>query len=206
MRGSGLEDLMVGYFKDIFTSRMGNMEPTLEHVTACVTEEMNQKLVESYSMEEVKAALFSMKPDKAPGIDGFNPVFFQSHWEIVGPEVSRVCIQYLQEGSFPTSWNETVLVLIPKKQTPQVMSDLRPIALCNVIYKIMSKMIANRLIVMLDTIVSPTQNAFIPGRSIQDNNIIAFEIMNYFNNKRRCKDYFAALKMDISKAYDRMEW
>ncbi|XP_021603808.1 uncharacterized protein LOC110608826 [Manihot esculenta] len=153
LRGSGLEDLMVGYFQDIFTSRMGNMEPILEHVTACVTEEMNQKFVESYSIEEVKAALFSMKPDKAPGIDVFNPGFFQSHWEII-----------------------------------------------------MSKMIANKLKVMLDIIVSPTQNAFIPGRSIQDNNIIAFEMMHYFNNKRRGKDCFAALKMDISKAYDRMEW
>ncbi|KAJ8755558.1 hypothetical protein K2173_022137 [Erythroxylum novogranatense] len=147
-----------------------------------------------------------MHPDKSPGLDGFNPGFFHHYWDVVGHDVSATCLQYLHSGTFPSSLNETAIVLLPKKPEPEYMTDLRPIALCNVVLKIMMKMIANRLKCLLPKLISESQSAFIPGRSIQDNCILAFEVMHAFHRKTRGRDFSGALKMDISKAYDKMEW
>lgn len=86
------------------------------------------------------------------------------------------------------------------------MGDLRPIALCQVHYKIMSKMITNRLKTVLPNLISPSQSAFVAGRSIFDNSIVAYEVLHYMRSRRRGKDGYVALKIDISKAYDCLEW
>ncbi|XP_043809037.1 uncharacterized protein LOC110606249 [Manihot esculenta] len=192
-KNSGLEEVMSGYFTSLFTSHDCNSEP-------------NASLLAPYSCDEVKSAAFSMKIDKSPGLDGFNPGFFQHYWDIISGDVSRFCIDCLHSGSLPSKLNETALVLIPKKGVPEQMSDLHPIALCNVVYKIMTKMIVNRLKSILPSIVSKSQSAFISGHNIQDNIILAFEAMHRFNMFHRKKKLSGALKMDISKAYDRLEW
>lgn len=86
------------------------------------------------------------------------------------------------------------------------MTDIRPISLCNVVYKIISKVLVNRIKTIIDPLISESQSAFIPGRLITDNIMIAFEIMHYRNRKTKGKDYWIALKLDMSKAYDRVEW
>lgn len=83
------------------------------------------------------------------------------------------------------------------------MTDLRPISLCNVVYKIISKVLANRVKQVIDFIISDTQSAFIPGRLISDNIMVAFEVMHYMKRKTKGKDSWMALKLDMSKAYDR---
>lgn len=205
-RGPALDTLIVDYFQDIFQANSGDTQPIIDHIPHCITEEDNAFLLAPYSPEEARAAVFSMQADKAPGLDGFNPGFFQYHWDIIGSDVSSTCISMLAVGTFPVELNETALVLIPKKTIPGTMGDLRPIALCNVFYKIMSKMVANRLKRLLPRIISPSQSAFVAGRSIHDNTIIAFELMHFFKGKRYGRESYGALKMDISKAYDRMEW
>uniref|UniRef100_A0A803NP10 Reverse transcriptase domain-containing protein n=1 Tax=Cannabis sativa TaxID=3483 RepID=A0A803NP10_CANSA len=85
------------------------------------------------------------------------------------------------------------------------MGDLRPIALCNVSYKILSKVLANRMRGLIDHVISPTQSAFIPGRLISDNIMVAFEIMHYLKWKTKGKKGFMAMKFDMSKTYDRVE-
>ena len=147
-----------------------------------------------------------MHPDKAPGPDGMNPGFFQHYWDVVSDDVTATCLFNLNKGVMPSGLNSTSIVLVPKVNSPERMSDLRPISLCNVIYKIMAKAVANRLRIIIPSIISNTQSAFIHGRSITDNAMIAFEIGHYLKRKRQGKTGVAALKIDMSKAYDRIEW
>lgn len=85
------------------------------------------------------------------------------------------------------------------------MTDLRPISLCNVVYKIISKVLANRLKRLIDSIISETQSAFIPDRLITDNIMVAFEVMHYMKRKQKGKDNWMTLKLDMSNAYGRVE-
>jgi hypothetical protein len=99
-----------------------------------------------------------------------------------------------------------VIVLIPKTKQPEKLKDLSPISLCNVLYKLISKVLANRLKNILPEIISPSQSAFMPGHMITDNELLAYELMHHLNNKRRGVGRLAAIKLDMSKAYDRVEW
>ena len=102
--------------------------------------------------------------------------------------------------------NHTNIVLIPKVKQPEKMYDFRPISLCNVMYKIISKILANRLKYILLSVISPTQSAFVPGRLITDNVLLAYETLHAMHTRKKGKKGSLSLKLDISKAYDRMEW
>ena len=147
-----------------------------------------------------------MHPDKSPGPDGMNPSFFQKHWDIVGASVVDSCLMFLNEGFLPNGINDTLICLIPKKNNPEKMGDLRPISLCNVIYKVVSKVIANRLKDVLPNVISEFQSAFLPGRMITNNVMLAFKISHFLKRKRQGKHGTTALKLDMSEAYDRVEW
>ena len=102
--------------------------------------------------------------------------------------------------------NYTHIVLIPKVKSLEKMSDFRPISLCNVMYKIISKMLANRLKLIVPQLISPYQSAFAPGRLITDNVLVAYETLHAMHGQKKGKKGAIALKFDISKAYDRVEW
>ena len=115
-------------------------------------------------------------------------------------------LDFLNHGMSPPNFNETHIVLIPKINEPKHVFDYRPISLCNVAYKIASKAIANRLKKFLPSIISGTQSAFVHGRLITDNILVAFETMHHISQKKGGKVGEMAIKLDISKAYDRVEW
>lgn len=102
--------------------------------------------------------------------------------------------------------NGTCIVLIPKITALEMLKDFRPISLCNVIYKVVSKGMVNRLRPLLQDIISPYQSAFIPGRFITDNALIAFECLHAINSHADERSEYCAYKLDLSKAYDRVDW
>ncbi|KAL8092543.1 hypothetical protein AgCh_034709 [Apium graveolens] len=163
-------------------------------------------LLNDIEKQEVKQALFSMHPDKSPAPDGMSPGFYQKFWHIVGEDVYQSVQHFFQKGKFEDNITDTTIVLIPKKPNPVNMTELRPISLCNVVYKIASKVLSNRFKKVLNEIISETQSAFVPGRLITDNLMISYEVMHYMKRKSKGKMGWMALKLDMSKAYDRVEW
>ena len=134
------------------------------------------------------------------------PQFFQTYWTNVGMDITQAMLSCLNLSSILKFINHTFITLIPKVNNPERVSDFKPISLCNVIYKIVSKVIANRLKPMLNSIISETQNAFIANILIIDNILIAFESLHHMKTNWTRKKGFMAVKLDMSKGYDRVEW
>jgi hypothetical protein len=120
-----------------------------------VSQEMNENLLKDFSKDEVYAALRQMAPLKAPGPDSLSAGFFLDNWVTVGEEVCQIVLNALNSCVMNTYMNFTYIALIPKVKTPKNVSDFRPISLCNVIYKMVSKVLANCLKVWLPNIISP---------------------------------------------------
>ncbi|XP_019150943.1 PREDICTED: uncharacterized protein LOC109147742 [Ipomoea nil] len=198
--------VMLEYFQTLFKADDGNMQEVIRNIASRVSTHDNARMLKPVTAEEVRIAVFQMHPDKSPGPDGLGPGFFQQYWDIVGPEVTLFCREFVETAHLPERARNTYIVLIPKKTVPESMGDLRPIALCNVVYKIAAKVCANRMKVLLDGLISGSQSAFVPGRLITDNVMLAYEVHHYLKRKTQGKEGVAALKIDMSKAYDRVQW
>jgi hypothetical protein len=149
------------YFQELFSPKGGVMDPVLSLISPRVTVEDNAMLVAPFTKEEVRLALFQMHPDKSPGPDGFNPAFYQNFWDLCGDDVFTAIKDWLGRGYFSSTLNETNICLIPKCDSPISMKDFRPISLYNVLYKVVSKFLANRLKLVLGKFISEEQSAFV---------------------------------------------
>jgi hypothetical protein len=197
----------LSYFEHLFqTQGPVGVDFCLESMESRVTPAMNARLILHFHEEEVRLALFQMHPLKSPGPDGYSAGFYQQSWDIVGSDVTRAALHFLNGGPFESGLNSTNICLIPKGSAPTHASDYRPISLCNVLYKVIAKVLANRLKHVLPSIISPEQSAFIPGRLITDNVLVAFETLHTMDSCLKAKEGFMALNLDMSKAYDRLEW
>jgi hypothetical protein len=202
-----VENIIVGYYRDLFTtSHLGDFDEILRGVDRVVTNEMNLQLDSEFTEGEVEYALKQMGPLKAPGPDGMAPIFYQQYWHIVGKDINASILACLKDGSLLKKINHTHLCLIPKVQNLESVKDFRPISLCNVVYKIIAKVLANRLKKILPQIISESQSAFVPGRLISDNILIAFETLHHMQHMKGNQQGYMALKLDMSKTYDRVEW
>lgn len=142
----------------------------------------------------------------APEADGFTSDFFQSYWTIIGLDAVREIQDFFRSGKFPPKLNVTHIRLIPKVLSPKKVSDYRPIALCYVFYKIVAKILTKRLQAILPEIILEHQSAFVPGRAISDNVLITHETLHFLRSSQAKKHGEMVVKMDMSKAYDRIEW
>ncbi|XP_030501175.2 uncharacterized protein LOC115716504 [Cannabis sativa] len=150
----GLSDLIGEYYASLFTASNSSCPKVIDCILPSISAQQNEDLMMPVTREEVKCAVFQMHPDKSPGPDGMTPAFFQKSWSIVGDEVVRLVQNFLSLDSLEDIGKGTNMVLISKKGNPEKLTDLRPIALCNVLYKVITKVIASRLKPMLDGIIS----------------------------------------------------
>lgn len=203
---SCIEDHIIKYYEDLFRSQIPTME-NIRLTTSCIntldTNEMALRI--PFTKKEVQSALFYLNPNKASGPDGFSASFFQKEWKVVGSDVLNTVLGILNKGDSLEGWNSTIITLIPKIKNPSNVKDYIPISLCNVLYKVVARAITNRLKNTLRNIIDPFQSAFIPDRAITDNILLGFECMYWLRHSKNKKDY-AALKLDMSKAYNRVEW
>ncbi|KAJ9536704.1 hypothetical protein OSB04_un000089 [Centaurea solstitialis] len=153
---------------------------------------------------DIRDAMFQIGIDKAPGSDGFTSQFFRAAWGIVGRDVTVAIHNFFYRGRLAKELNHTLICLLPKTPNASSVSDFRPISCCSVLYKCISKVVVNRMKPFLDGLVDRSQSAFIPGRRIVDNILMAHElVVGYHLNvgEPRC-----AFKIDLRKAYDMVDW
>ena len=204
---SQILNMFLDYCKQLFTSSNPiELAVEIDSISRVVTEEMNGILTSEFRTWEIDNALKQMAPLKAPGPDGMPPLFYQNFWDLVKGDVSGSILNFLNSSSLPSPLNHTFVTLISKTKNPERVTEFRPISLCNVLHKIFSKVLANRLKKVLPYIISEHQSAFIKGRLITDNILVAYETLHYMKNHNSGKSGYMALKLDMSKAYDRVKW
>ena len=164
-----------------------------------------ERLAHNIDNDEIKDAVFEMGPLKSPCVDGIPALFFQKHWDSIKKPLLRMIKNIFNGGEFDASICKTMIVLIPKNDKPESFNHFRPISLCNMVYKIITKVIANRMKSIMGKIISPMQSSFVPGRHIIDNIVITQEVIHSME-RMKGNDRYMAIKVDLEKAYDRLDW
>ncbi|XP_022030707.1 uncharacterized protein LOC110931630 [Helianthus annuus] len=203
--GDNVYKPFVQHYENFFGSQGDiSLTPAPDLFSKVLAPQVATHMIRQVTAEEVKKAMFSIGIDKAPGPDGYTAAFFKSAWPIVGNDITCAIVDFFETGNLLRELNHTNIVLIPKIPTPSAVIDYRPIACCNVLYKCISKIVADRIKNALNDIVSINQSAFVPGRRISDNIMLTQELMH--NYHRHSGPPRCAFKVDIQKAYDTVDW
>jgi hypothetical protein len=202
-----MENTLIDYFQNLLSEPLQDRREAIHkitrHVPSLVTQEQNSMLLRPITIEEVDEALQQTPKNKAPGPDGFTSDFFHHCWPMIRTEVWEILEDSRATGQVLQALNATFLTLIPKEGNAHLPQQFRPIALCNVIYKLLTKVIARRLKSILPTIISPEQSGYVEGRQILDSVILAHEVIH---SLQKTKTPGMLLKLDLSKAFDKISW
>ena len=180
------------------------LDSAVIHCGPCLPASSHDLLLAPVSPEDIRKAVFSIGNEKAPGPDGYSSFFYKQAWDVIGGDVCAVVHNFFHSGSLLKQVNHSIIVLVPKSAHASSPSDYRTISCCNVIYKVIAKLLAGRLAHVLKDIVSPMQNAFLGGRYMSDNINLVQELLRHYSRKRfspRC-----LLKVDFKKAFDSVQW
>lgn len=197
---------VVAHFSNIFTTNNQVQDNGLveEVIPALVTEQVNNLLTMLPSTSEIKNAVFAMNKDGAPGPDGFGAFFYQTYGEVIKNDVTNAVLEFFTSNWISPNWNANTVVLVPKVPNADTISQFRPIAMANFKFKIISKILADRLALILPYIVSKEQRGFIKGRQIKDCICLTSEAINMLYKKSFGGNL--AIKIDIAKAFDTIDW
>jgi len=168
-----------------------------------LTSEMSRNMIDSFSEEEVKDAVWQCGESKSPGPDGFNFNFIQSCWDMIKSDVMTAVNFFNVTGSFPKGCNASFIALVPKVRHPSSFDQFRPISLVAVIYKIITKILSCRMKKIMPMIIDDCQSAFLSDIGLMDNVVMANEVLEEIRRKTKSGVCF---KVDFEKAYDSVKW
>jgi hypothetical protein len=201
-----IEAHVLQYFTDIFSAPSVHIENELpdKYIPNIVTTEDNAMLTAIPTVEEVKHAVFDLNGDAAPGPNGYSGHFYQHFWHIIGIDVVNSTQHFFLHNYIMPNLNSNLLILIPKVPSADKLDNFRPIALANFQFKLITKILADRLGIIASRIISIHQRGFIPGRHIHDCIMTASEAVNLLHKKSYGGNL--ALKIDVRKAFDTVNW
>ncbi|GKV32053.1 hypothetical protein SLEP1_g40686 [Rubroshorea leprosula] len=168
-----------------------------------ISQDDNETLIGPFSKKEIKEAIRNCDSSKAPSLDGFNFKFVKDQWEVIKEDVVEFLQEFQENSKLVKGINNSFIVLMPKVDNPQKIEDYRPISLIGVIYKILAKILANRLKKVLNGIIGEQQMAFLKGRQLMDGVVIVNEVVEEARKKKKRAFLF---KIDFEKAYDKVCW
>ncbi|XP_026396843.1 uncharacterized protein LOC113291534 [Papaver somniferum] len=180
----GINNLLTNHFRTVASTSNPIMpDDAFDVIPKLITDSDNIMLHSIPTEIEIENKVKHVPSWSSPGPDGFQAGFYQTQWQLVGKDIVDVVQRFFTSGQMPRCLNRTYICLIPKYKTPKQPFEFRPIGLCNASYKIISKILANKLKPFLKKLSSPYQAAFVPGRAIHDNIIIAHELIHSMKHK-----------------------
>jgi hypothetical protein len=198
-----IRDNVVSFYEDLYQEKESwrPLVDGLDFHSIGATE--SSHLERKFDRDEVFQVLKDLQGDKAPGPDGFSMAFFHKCWEVVGDDIMNFFEEFHTHCKFEKSLNATFIALIPKKKDALNIRDFCPISLVGSMYKLLSKVLANRIRLVMESLISSSQNAFVGGRQTLDSVLIANKCLD-----SRLKSSIPGIlcKLDIEKAYDHVNW
>ncbi|XP_031100721.1 uncharacterized protein LOC116004702 [Ipomoea triloba] len=200
-----IQEEAISFYTKLFKAEdCFEMESILQNLPISLEVSDNFSLTKPLTREEIKEAVWKLDPDSAAGPDGFSGTFFRHCWEIVHEDVYLAALDFFAGVPIPCAIASAQLVLIPKVINPDTFADFRPISLCTFISKVFTRILATRLSKLLPKLISKEQTGFVEGRNIQDNILLAQELLQYIDKK--CRGNNVMVKLDMMKAFDRVSW
>uniref|UniRef100_A0A803QNJ8 Reverse transcriptase domain-containing protein n=1 Tax=Cannabis sativa TaxID=3483 RepID=A0A803QNJ8_CANSA len=202
-----ISDAFLDFYKNLLGSKRSNkkkVERTVINKGPLVSSNQAECLLKEFTEDDIKKVVFSIPGNKSPGPDVFSSSFYQDNWEIIGSEICGAVKSFLESGNILKEINSTIITLVPKSKCPNSVKDFRPIACCNVIYKIATKLLRSRINDILPSIISQSQGGFIKGRFIGHNILICQDLVRHYG--RKAVKPSCMIKLDLQKAYDTIEW
>lgn len=205
---AGIQQLCIDYFSELFGSPV--FQPMFVQSDLDLlfdfkcSEAQAAGFDKNFLPEEIKEAFFSLPKNKSGGPDGYSAEFYTATWSVIGFEVTAAIMEFFRTGKLLKQWNSANLVLIPKKTNASLPSDFRPISCLNTVYKVISRLLASRLKEILPLMISKAQSAFLPGRLLAENVLLATDLVNGYNSQSLSPR--GMLKVDLRKAFDCVRW
>ncbi|GKV04879.1 hypothetical protein SLEP1_g16976 [Rubroshorea leprosula] len=195
--------IILDHFKNQFSSQPQN-RPSLEHMFSNRLSRKDREMLEAeFTNEEIKEAVFSCASDKAPGPDGFNFHFRKSVWSTIEGAITNFIKEFHKYGRLVRGINASYITLVPKKKNPTTLKEYRPVSMVGSLYKILAKVLANRLRKVIGKVISMTQSAFLEGRQLIDSVLVLNELVH---DLKRRKEMGILFKVDFEKAFDSIDW